>query len=160
MAGQDAVRSFREWLIAEYSADGRYDSTQVLEGESAPSGELSVRVGCGNRSYYEVRVAPAEEEVQAGFATENRTVNESIEQMVLDNGGDLGELLGDELCDLGEEPLKMEHFFERPAFRFIVRLPLASPEVLQDPATRRRVRAVLKACQVLFQDCVDEARPG
>jgi len=60
--------------------------------------------------------------------------------MILDRGGDLDELLGDELCDLGQEPLPMEHFFEHPAFRGTVRLRLEGLDSLEDPRLRRRVR--------------------
>jgi hypothetical protein len=51
----------------------------------------------------------------------------------------------------------MEHFFERPAFRYTVRLRFAAPEDLNLEALRRRTAAVLNASRILFQDCVDEA---
>jgi len=152
-----AVEAFRDWMVGEYRPDGAYDAIHVLEGPEAGYADLSVRLDIGKRSYYEARVALEAGELQVGFATEGRTINEEIEQMVLDNGGDLNELLADELCDLGGEPLPMEHFFERPAFRFIVRLPLGGPEGLEDAALRARVKQILKACHVLFQGSVDEA---
>lgn len=152
-----AVREFKEWLVSEYRPDGSWESIEVLEGAEAPEGGVAVRLHVGSKSYYEVRIPEGVESVQVGFGTESRVINEEIEERVLDNGGDLDELLGDELCDLGGEPLPMEHFFERPAFRYTVRLPLSSPTELQDPALRQRVKTVLKACHILFQECVDEA---
>ena len=115
-----------------------------------------MRMHVANKSYYEVRVLLDRAEVQAGFATEHRTVNEDLEEMILDQGGDLDDLLEDELSELGVEPLHMDHFWERPAFRFITRLPLPDPTCLQDEAFQKRVEAVLKACRILFQGCVDE----
>jgi hypothetical protein len=156
MALSPNTAAFRDWLTAEYRNDGRFDRIEVLEAPD-PATEVTVRLHVGNRSYYEVRVRPEAGEVQAGFATESRIVNEAVEQAILDAGGDLDDLLGDELCDLGEQALPMKHFFERPAFRFTVSLPLQSPDGLPDAALRSRVAAVLKASHTLFQECVDEA---
>jgi hypothetical protein len=149
------LSGFRDWLVSEYRGDGRLDEVLVLEGAEAGGADLAVRLCCAEKSYYEVRVT--EEEVEAGFATEARMVNEAIEQMVLDNGGDLSELLSDELCELGGEPVEMEHFFERPAFRYIVRVPLSGPDDLMEEAMKQQVRRLLAACRVLFQDAVDAA---
>jgi hypothetical protein len=156
MGMHPAWQSFRDWLRAEYRPDGSYERIEVLEGSDAPSGTYAVRLVVAKRSYYEVRADAERSELQAGFATESRTVNEAIEQSVLDNGGDLNELLGDELCDLGEEPLPVEHFWDRPAFRYVVRLRPDRPEELESPALRKRVKAILRACHILFQECVDE----
>ena len=153
----DGVAEFKEWLVAEYRSDGTWEAIQVLEGADAPENGLSVRLDVGKRSYYEVRVPEGAPQVQIGFGTESRVINEEIEEMVLDNGGDLSDLLADELCDLGDEPRPMEHFFERPAFRYAVRMPLDSPSALADPALRQGVKTVLKACHILFQPSVDEA---
>jgi hypothetical protein len=153
---EHAIAAFRDWLTGQYRADGRFEGIQVSGGADADGADQYVRIGVANRTDYEVRVALARSELQVGLGTENRSVNEALEQMVLDNGGDLSDLLADELCDLGGEPLPMEHFFERPAFRFIVRLPIASPEALAESGTRQRVRNILKACIILFQGCVDE----
>ena len=152
-----SVEAFGEWLAGEYRPDGHYDEILILSGPDAGGADVSVRLCSGEKSYYETRVALARGEVQVGFGTEGRVLNEEIEQMVLDNGGDLSELLGDELCDLGADPLPMEHFFERPAFRYVVRLPLDDPDALHDMALRTSVKTVLKACRVLFQDCIDSA---
>jgi hypothetical protein len=157
MAAHPAVERFREWMTGEYRSDGRNEAVSALAGADAGGADLSVRLEVGNRSYYEARVEREPGELQVGFATESRVVNEAIEQMVLDNGGDLDELLGDELCDLGDEPLPMEHFFARPAFRFVCRLPLDAPEALDDPALRARVKRIIEASRILFQECVDEA---
>jgi hypothetical protein len=152
-----AVTRFGEWMSSEYRADGKYEQVLLLSGPDAAHADLSVRLDVGKRSYYEARVLLEAGELQAGFATESRNINESIEQMILDNGGDLDDLLADELCDLGKEPLPMAHFFERPAFRFIVRLPLPGPDLLDDAALRARVKAIIRAGCTLFQACVDEA---
>jgi hypothetical protein len=151
-----ALEAFAEWLASEYRSDGRYEAVEIRRGPDAGPADIAVRLGVANRSAYEVRVTLEKQEVEAGFATENRMVNEAIEQAILDNGGELDELLGDELSDLGEEPLPTAHFFERPAFRFVARLPLASASEMEDAALRRRVKNVLKASEVLFQGCVDE----
>jgi hypothetical protein len=150
----DGVVQFGQWLSEQYRSDGTYERVEVQEG--VVSADVLVRLHVAARSYYEVRVDGMRREIQVGFGTENRTVNEDIEQMILDNGGDLDDLLGDELCDLGEEPVPMEHFFDRPAFRFIVRLRLDRLEELDDASLRKRVQAIIQACRVLFQGCVDE----
>jgi hypothetical protein len=144
-------------MTAEYRPDGAYDQVQAFYGPDAGEADLAVRLDVGKRCYYEARVRLEPGEVQAGFATESRVINEAIEQMILDNGGDLDDLLADELSDLGVDPLPAEHFFERPAFRYIGRLSLEGPGDLDDAGLRQRVRAVLKACSILFQGCVDEA---
>jgi hypothetical protein len=157
MALQPAIASFRDWMLGEFRVDGHYDGIRALEGPEAGGAALSVRLCTGDKSYYEARVDLEQRQLQVGFATEGRMINEAIEQMVLDSGGELDELLADELCDLGGDPLPMEHFFERPAFRYTVRLPLSGPEALEDAALRSRVRNVIRACRVLFQDSVDTA---
>jgi hypothetical protein len=157
MEPHPAVASFRDWLIGEYRSDGAFEGVQVRPRAGVLNVDLALCLDVGSKSYYDVRLDLDGRQLQVGFATESRAINESVEQMVLDNGGDLGDLLADELVDLGEEPLPMEHFFERPAFRFTTRLPLEGPESLQDPSLRRRVKVLLKACRVLFQESVDEA---
>jgi hypothetical protein len=152
-----ALEGFRTWLVDTYRADATFERVEVLDEPGTPLGDLCARLHVANKSYYEVRVLPERSEAQAGFSTEHRMVNEALEQMVLDQGGDLDELLVDELAELGLEPLHMDHFWERPAFRFTVRLPLAGLDNLEDAAFRGRVRAVLTACHTLFQSCVDEA---
>lgn len=153
----EAVQAFKEWLVAEYRPDASWESIQVLEGTEAPEGGLSIRLHVGKKTYYEVRLPESAESLQVGLSTESRVVNEELEETVLDNGGDLDDLLADELCDLGDEPQHMEHFFERPAFRYTVRLTLASTDELESPVLRARVKTLLKACHILFQGCVDEA---
>jgi hypothetical protein len=157
MQTHPALASFRDWMTLEYRSDGSYDEVCVLYGADAGRADLAIRLDVGKRSYYEACITLDPCELQAGFATEGRVINEAVEQMILDNGGDLDDLLVDELCDLGDEPLSMEHFFERPAFRFIARMPLSTPAALEEPALRSRVRNVIKACRALFQACVDEA---
>lgn len=157
MAVHPAVADFRDWLVSEYRSDATYDRIVVLEGEDSRGWETSVRLDVGKKSYYEVRVDLEKGELQVGFSTEGRMINEELEEMVLDNGGDLDELLGDELSELGEELFSMAHFFERPAFRFAVKLPLASPEALTEAVMRRRTVNILKASRILFQPAVDEA---
>lgn len=152
-----SVAAFTEWLVAEYRPDGTWEAVTVLEGADAPESGVSIRLDVGKKSYYEVRVPEGAAQVQAGFGTESRVINEEIEEQILSSGGDLDDLLADELCDLGDEPRPMEHFFERPAFRYAVRLPLASAAELDNPSVRQTVKTVLKACHILFQESVDEA---
>ncbi len=154
---ESRLEAFRAWMTGTYGSDGTFDRLQVLEETGTPLGDLCVRLHVANKSYYEVRVLSERSELQVGFSTEHRMVNEALEELVLDNGGDLDDLLADELSELGQNPLHMDHFWERPAFRFTVRLPLESPAALETPALQARVQAVLKASQLLFQGCVDEA---
>jgi len=149
-----SLREFGEWLAREYRADGGYDEARLLDGERAHPADLLIRLDVTKKSYYLARIKDGLLEV--GFATEGRMINEAIEEMILDNGGDLDDLLGDELCDLGDEPLTMKHYFERPAFFFVVPLPLGRSEELDDPILRQRVKTILKASRTLFQSCVDE----
>ena len=51
----------------------------------------------------------------------------------------------------------MDHFYDRPAFRYVVRLPLSSSDELEHAACRRREKTILNASHILFQNCVDEA---
>jgi hypothetical protein len=150
-----AVAQFGNWLRTTYQADAAFDSVEILTGEDASNTGLIARLPVGNRSYYEVRVVVESRELQVGFATEGRMINEAIEQMVLDNGGDLSEILADELSEMGQPPLPMDHFFERPAFRYIVRQRLKDLRELEGPEIRKRVQAVLKSSQLLFQSYVD-----
>lgn len=154
---EPALAAFGEWLAGEHRSDPAYDAVLLLTGSEAAPAALAVRLIPARGAYYVARVNQECTVLEAGFATESRMLNESVEQMILDNGGDLDDLLGDELCDLGEEPLTMRHYFERPAFYFAVPLPLQSPTDLGDPVFRRRVKVVLAACKNLFQGCVDEA---
>lgn len=152
-----SVREFGEWLVGEFRTDGGLDGVQCCDGDRAHPADLLVRLEVGKKSYYLARVKQEQQLLEVGFATEGRVINEEIEEMILDNGGDLDDLLGDELCDLGDEPLPMKHYFERPAFLFVVPLALETPEALADASLRRRIRNVLKASRILFQGCVDEA---
>jgi hypothetical protein len=156
MAARSALQAFQDWITSEYRSQGTFEGVQVSTGAEAGSADLAVRLLVSNRSYYEVRVDLDRKGLEAGFATEVRSLNESIEQMILDNGGDLDDLLADELSELGEEPLHMDHYFERPAFRYAVRLPIERGEELEDRDLRRRIKAILQASRVLFQGSVDE----
>jgi len=157
MSIDPTVTAFGEWLAAEHRGNGAYDAVQVLTGDRATPSGLCVRLVAAAGTYYVVRVDTDNSQLEAGLATENRMLNESLEQMILDNGGDLDDLLGDELCDLGEQPLPMRHYFERPAFLFVVPLPLTGAGDLDDPALRKRVKLILAASKSLFQGCIDEA---
>lgn len=160
----DGVAAFKEWLVAEYRPDGSWENIQVLEGSDAPEPGLCVRLDVGKKSYYEVRVPESLSQVQVGFGTESRVINEAIEEMILDNGGDLDDLLGDELCDLGDEPRPMEHFFERPVFRYAVRMPLQSPPGAQRCALRpereTRAQSLPHPLPELRGRGISVARPG
>lgn len=149
------IEAFTSWLREQYRADAAYEEIEEVSGAEAGGADVAVRLCVANRSFYEVRVSLEGGEVQAGFSTENRMVNESIEQTILDNGGDVSELLADELSDLGEQPIPMYHFWERPWFRFTVKLPVRADD-LESAELRQRVLRVLTASRILFQDCVDE----
>ncbi len=155
MTAVDATAAFREWLAAELRREGDEAAVSVL-GAMAGA-DWTVRHCVTNRSYYEVRFREAAGELEVGFGTEHRMVNEGIEEWVLENGGDLSELLGDELCELGVEPEPMEHFWDRPTFRYVVRARVDVPEALASDTLRRRTLAILRACRILFQDAVEEA---
>jgi hypothetical protein len=148
---------FGEWLVTQFRNDGTLDDAQFCDGDRAYPADALVRLDVGKKCYYLARVKLDQQLLEVGFATEGRVINEEIEEMILDNGGDLDDLLGDELCDLGGEPLPMQHYFERPAFLFVVPFTLETPESLADSALRKQVQNVLKACRILFQSCVDEA---
>ena len=151
-----SIQAFGETLAHHYRADGTLDAVRLLAGPEARPADLAVRLEVGKRSCYFVRVLPEQGAVEVGFATDDRTVNEELEQMILDNGGDLDDLLADELCDLGLEPLPMKHYYERPAFLFSVSLPFES-EGLAGPELTKRITGIVKACRILFQPTVDEA---
>jgi hypothetical protein len=152
-----ALREFGEWLAGEFRSDGSFEGVYLCEGDRAHPADLLLRLEVSKKSYYLARVLLEQELLEVGFATEGRVINESIEEMILDNGGDLDDILADELCDLGGEPLPMKHYFERPAFLFVVPFALETPEALSEAALRRQVQNVLKASRILFQGCVDEA---
>ncbi|MCC2673007.1 MAG: hypothetical protein K0Q72_5479 [Armatimonadetes bacterium] len=156
-APHPSILEFGEWLAGEYRADGSLDAVRLLTAPDAAPADLAVRLEVGKKSYYLARVHLDTATLEAGFATLDRTVNEELEQMILDNGGSLDDLLGDELCDLGLEPLPMKHYYERPAFLFAVPLSYEGLDGLASPELRKQVTGVLKACRVLFQPTVDEA---
>lgn len=157
MTLDSATASFGQWLAGEYRSNPIYDPVRILSGGDTAPASLIVRLEVGRHACYLARVNAEVDSVEVGLATESRMLNEALEQMILDNGGDLDDLLADELCDLGEEPLSMRHFFERPAFYFVVPLPLQSPSDLDNAAFRNRVKVILAACKNLFQGCIDEA---
>lgn len=148
------MQSFEVWLrgLGEAPEFSFPSETQPLtEG-------WRVAYPAGARSFYEVRVRPARGELQVGFSTENRSVNEEIEEFILEQGGDLDDLLDVELSDLGvDNAPHMEHFFERPLFRFVVRDRFGSETDLDAPLLKSRVRALLIACRILFQPHVEGA---
>jgi hypothetical protein len=152
-----SIQQFGEQLAGEYRSDGTLDAVRVLTAAEAAPADLVVRLEVGKRSRYLVRVSSEPGAVEVGFATEDRTINEEIEQLILDNGGDLDDLLADELCDLGLQPLPMKHYYERPSFLFTVSLPFEGPDSLSSPALLKQISGILKACRILFQATIDEA---
>lgn len=105
------------------------------------------RCSAGERCWLEARLVEGGTQVELGFATDSRVRNEELEQAILDEGGDLDELLADELDELGVGPLPMHHYYDRPAFRYCSRLPVAAATTA---AGRKRAKAVLLACRKLF----------
>jgi hypothetical protein len=61
-----------------------------------------------------------------------------------------------ELDELGEAPVSMEHYFERPAFCYVASLPVPAPEALELPEVRRRVEHSIDACHALFQEYLED----
>ena len=155
-AADPRLQTFAEALAHEYRADGLLESVRIVTPPELSHGDVCVQLHVSDRSLYEVRVLVEANEIQAGFATEDRNVNEEIEQAILDSGDSLDELIGDELDELGEEPVSTRHVFERPRFRYCATLPLPDLAALEDETTRRRVRHTLKAFRILCQPYVDE----
>jgi hypothetical protein len=147
------VEQFQRWLEQTYTGDDRFNAVQPLRGGGVDAG---VRLEAGASSYYEIAVRLAQQELRAGFLTADRALNETIEQGILDSGDSLDELMEVELDELGELPVAMQHFFERPAFCYTTALPLAAPEALDAPELRRRVGHVIDACCALFQNYLEE----
>ncbi|MGG2362636.1 hypothetical protein ACE4Z5_27390, partial [Salmonella enterica] len=83
------LREFGEWLAGEFHNDGSFEGVHLCEGERAHPADLLVRLDVGKKSYYLARVLQERELLEVGFATEGRVINEEIEEMILDNGGDL-----------------------------------------------------------------------
>ena len=145
------VEQFQRWLEETYAGDERFAGTHRAMGADA-----GLRLEAGENSHYEVAVRLAERQVRVGFLTADRALNEAIEQGILDSGDTLDELMEAELDDLGEEPIPMAHFFERPAFCYTTSIPLPGPEALDAPELRRRVGHLIDACGTLFQDYLQE----
>jgi hypothetical protein len=144
------VEQFQRWLEEKYAGDERFSGTHGVPGAAA-----GVRMEAGENSYYEIAALPDQRELRVGFMTSDRSLNETIEQAILDSGDTLEELMEVELDDLGEEPAPMIHYFERPAFCYSARLSLEDPSQLGSTDVRRRVGHVLDACYTLFQEHVD-----
>jgi hypothetical protein len=147
------IEQFQRWLEETYAGDERFSGRRRASGAEADAG---VRLEVGEGSYYEILVRLAKPDIRVGFLTTDRSLNESIEQGILDSGDSLDELMEVELDDLGEAPVVMEHFFERPAFCYVTSLPLTTPDVLGRVELRRRIERVLDACCALFQEYLEE----
>jgi hypothetical protein len=147
------VEPFQQWLEATYTGDERFGAVHRLQGNGIDAG---VRLEAGEGSYYEIAVRLAKGDIRVGFLTSDRALNESIEQGILDSGDSLDELMEVELDDLGEPPMPMEHFFERPTFCYTTALPLQEQEALEAPQLRRRLEHTIDACCALFQDYLEE----
>jgi hypothetical protein len=143
------AEQFQRWLEETYAGDERFGAVHKLSGSGADAGG---RLEAGDGSHYEIAVRLAQRAVRVGFLTADRALNESIEQGILDSGDSLDELMEAELDDLGEPPVRMEHFFERPAFCYTTALPLSGPEALDAPELRGRIEHIIDACCTLFQD--------
>jgi hypothetical protein len=145
------VEQFQRWLEKTYAGDERFAGMHRATGADA-----GLRLEAGENSYYEVAVRLAERLVRVGFLTADRSLNEAIEQGILDSGDSLDELMEAELDDLGEEPVPMAHFFERPAFCYTASLPISSPEALGSSELRRQIGHLIDACYTLFQEYLEE----
>jgi hypothetical protein len=145
------VEAFQRWLEETYSGDERFAGIHRVTGADA-----GVRLEAGENSYYEVAVWLGKREARVGFLTADRSLNEAIEQGTLDSGDSLDELMEAELDDLGEEPVAMDHHFERPSFCYTAALPLSGSEELASPELRRRIGHLIDACCALFQEYLEE----
>jgi hypothetical protein len=146
-------QQFQRWLEETYAADERFAG---LHRAAGPDLDAGVRLEAGEGSYYEILVRPGREGVRVGFLTTDRALNEVIEQGILDSGDSLDELMEVELDDLGEAPVTMEHYFERPAFCYVTSLPLPGPEALNSPELRQRIAHLVDACCALFQEYLED----
>jgi hypothetical protein len=145
------LQQFQQWLEEAYTGDERFAGVHRATGADA-----GLRLEAAENSYYEIAVQLATRDVRVGFLTADRALNEAIEQGILDSGDTLDELIEVELDDLGEEPVPMQHFFERPAFCYTTSLALSDPEALASPELRRQVAHVIDACCAVFQEFLEE----
>jgi hypothetical protein len=145
------MEPFQRWLEETYGGDERFAGTHRVTGADA-----GLRLEAGENSYYEIAVWLAERQVRVGFLTADRSLNESIEQGILDSGDSLDELMEAELDDLGEEPVPMAHIFERPAFCYTAALPITGPDALASSELRRQIGHLIDACHTLFQEYLEE----
>jgi hypothetical protein len=147
------AEQFQGWLEQTYAGDERFAG---LHRAGGPGVDAGLRLEAGEGSHYEILVRLSRQEVRVGFLTTDRALNESIEQSILDSGDTLDELMEVELDDLGEAPVSMEHYFERPAFCYVASLPLTGPEALDSPELRRRIEHSIDACRALFQEYLED----
>lgn len=144
----DPIESFRCWLESEL---GGGDRGALTFPDPCDGSRLEARLAAADRSYYDIRIVSDLRQLEVGLSTESRVVNEEIEEFILEQGGDLDDLLADELIELGGDELPMHHFFERPRFRFTCRLPIPTPEALEGEEICRQTLLVIDACRALFQ---------
>ena len=144
------TEQFQRWLEETYGGDERFGGVH-----RATEADAGVRLEAGTGSYYEVSARLSERVVRVGFLTTDRAVNEAIEQGILDSGDELDDLMEVELDDLGEEPARMVHFFERPAFCYTTSLQIAGLAALSDPGVHRRIGHLIDACHTLFQEYLE-----
>jgi hypothetical protein len=147
------AEQFQGWLEQTYAGDERFAGLHRVDG---PGVDAGLRLEAGEGSHYEIRVRLSRQEVRVGFLTTDRALNESIEQSILDSGDTLDELMEVELDELGEAPVAMEHYFERPAFCYVASLPASGPEALKSPELRQRIKHVIDACRALFQEYLED----
>ena len=146
-------QQFQRWLEETYAGDERFAGLQPVSGSDVDAGlRLEARKG----SHYEILARLGRQDVRVGFLTTDRALNETIEQGILDSGDSLDELMEIELDDLGEAPVTMEHYFERPAFCYVTSLPLPGPEALDSHLMRRRIEHLIDACCALFQGYLED----
>lgn len=141
----DLARGFANWLQAELQTQ---DPASSLEQGS--DGQFVASLPRGEKTAYQIRFDPGGRQIRVGLATTSRVLNEEIEEHILDSGDELDELLADELIELGAEPAPMNHFFERPWFRYECSLCLRDAAEIDSRPLRERVLLLLKGCTALF----------
>ena len=146
---------FRDWLVELFGGEERFITVQEESSEEDES--FSVLLESGDRAWYEVAIPPQGDGVRIGFATQNRPLNESIEQGILDTGDSPSEFLDDRMSDVVEleEPPEMDHFFDT-AFRFTTTIPIASLTELGTEAIREQVQQLVEGYYAAFQEFVDK----
>src|SRR5439155_628873 len=103
----DELQRFGVWATETFRTDGRFDQVRVLGPQSGSGLDLTITLPVDARSRYEIGIDSGELQLQVGFVTEDRRLNESIEQAIQHGGDTINELMEAELEELGYEPFEI-----------------------------------------------------